>query len=234
MRIKDDGVREILLRSIFAIRNHAKRALHLSLKLFGSSTEYFLLPGREWYIPVRFANPKASLFFRMDENSEWSEALSSLQSLIAQGVWGAPTKLRAELSACSCASNSVKVLSPMKGVVESSNSDPPATTNSGIVVLLKPEARFPSKSSSGTAGDNYVSVRYPTKEIHRIATVSTGVVQGDRVDNFEANSQTGVSFRSRLVEKAQPLYLHILAPIQLLNLLPQSIIYRIADGEVKL
>eukprot|EP01036_Dinobryon_divergens_P026996 gene26996-35701_t len=226
MRIKDDGVREILLRSIFAIRNHTKRAFYLSLKLFGSSTEYFLLPGREWYIPVRFANPKAALFFRMDENSEWSEALSSLQSLIAQGAWGAPTKLRAELSACSCLSNSVKILSPMKGIAESSNADPPFTTNPGVVVLLKPEARYPSKSLSGTNGDNYVSVRYPTKEIHR-----TGVVQGDRADNFEANSQTGVSFRSRLVEKAQPLYLHILSPIQLLNLLPQSIIYRIADGD---
>ena len=231
MRIKDDGVREILLRSIFAIRNHTKRAFHFSLKLFGSSTEYFLLPGREWYIPVRFANPKASLFFRMDENSEWSEALSSLQSLIAQGVWGAPTKLRAELSACSCASNSMKVLSPMKGTVETSNTELPTTQNTGIVVLLKPEARFPSKSSSGSDGDNYVSVRYPTKEIHRTATVSTGVVQGERTDNFESNPQTGVSFRSRLVEKAQPLYLHILSPIQLLNLLPQSIIYRIADGD---
>ena len=231
MRIKEDGVREILLRSIFAIRNHTKRAFHLSLKLYGSSSEYFLLPGREWYIPVRFANPKAALFFRMDEDSEWSEALSSLQSLIVQGVWGAPTKLRAELSACSSAGSNLKTLSPTKGAMESSNAEMPTTSYSAVVVLLKPEARYPSKTSTGSDGDKYVPIRYPTNQIHKAAAMSTNAIQGDGTDNHEANTQTGASFRSRVVEKAQPLYLHILPPIQLINLLPQSIIYRIADGD---
>lgn len=233
MRIKEDGVREILLRSIFAIRNHTKRAFQLSLKLFGSSTEYLLLPGREWFIPVRYANPKASLFFRLDDDSEWCEALSSLQALIAQGQWGAPNKLRAELSACSCSNSSIKIISPIKKVTEQSTDTElpivPNAIDAGILVLLKPEARYPPKSGSNET-DNFVSLRFPTKEIHKPASISS-VIPNDKMDTYDSSAPTTTTFRPRVVERAQPLYLHLLPPIQLLNLLPQSILYRIADGD---
>ena len=62
--------------------------------------EKSLEPQVEINIPVYVVHSKAALFIRFDDKSEWIEALATFSTLISNGFWEAPSKLRAEMIPC--------------------------------------------------------------------------------------------------------------------------------------
>ena len=213
MRIKADGVREILLRSILSFKNNTTRTFQMSVRLYGSSVETTLAPGKEWYVPVRYVNPKSSLFVRLDERANWFEALPSMQSLIVQGKWGDPSRLRAQL--CTC---------------------PPETPDitvggHGWILLIKPEVKdVRAQMQGGSHAKLYVPVRYPNKEAYTKAMKEVTDV------NFSAPAggagiAGGPTLKMSRSERVQPMCVQLLAPLQLCNLVPQPFLYRLADAE---
>jgi hypothetical protein len=211
MRIKADGVREILLRSILSFKNNTSRVFQISVRLYGSSVETSLAPGKEWFVPVRFVNPKASLFIRLDERSNWFEALSSMQSLIVQGYWGDPTRLRAHLCACPSETSEVR---------DGSN---------GWILLIKPEVKDLKAQMQGSTAKCFIPVRYPTKDAFA-KSLKEGINATELNNAGQASSSGGPTLKSRGA-KAQPMCIQLLAPLQLCNLIPQPLLYRLADAE---
>ena len=232
MKIKGDGVRELHLKSILSFKNTTSRVFQIALHLYGSSTEVSLAPGKEWNVPVRFANPKASLFFRFDR-SPWMEVASSLSNFISQGYWGAPQRLRADLTMCPPEYH------------DDTNPD------GKWCVLMRPEAKYmksPSGSSS-LSNKTVIPVRYPTRDtfIRSAAKANTstaavlmnlerdGMTTGEdflpmALASAANNTSSGSSnaMKTKLVG-IRPLCIYLQAPLQLCNLLPQPILYRLAD-----
>jgi hypothetical protein len=209
MRIKADGVREILLRSILSFKNNTSRILQISVRLYGSSVETSLAPGVEWFVPVRFVNPKASLYIRLDERANWFEALSSMQGLIVQGYWGDPSRLRAHLCACPAESADAR---------ESGN---------GWILLIKPEVRDHKAQLQPSGARPYIPVRYPNKEAY-VKALKEGI---NAVDPGAANLSAGGPVLKSRGANAQPMCIQLLAPLQLCNLIPQPLLYRLADAD---
>ena len=107
MRIKSDGGRELVLRSVLSIKNDTNRVFQLSVRRRGVddgggvytmvSAEHSLVPGAEWNVPVQVAHPKAALFMRLDERARWFEVLHAFDHLIVQGSYLFMTGCRALL-----------------------------------------------------------------------------------------------------------------------------------------
>jgi hypothetical protein len=214
MRIKEDGVRELRLKSILSFRNSMNRVIHLSVRLYGSSSEATLLPNKEWNIPVRFANPKASLFVRFDTRTPWIEAAPTLSSFILSGFWGDPARLKAEIVS------------------------PPAENNEwneNWTILLRPEVK------SIKSNRQYVPVRYPTrdslkkqfhhpKDVNASEIISTeGIEEGSLLPGG-LTPVAGVNLKTKASGMIRPLCVHLQPPLQLLNVLPQPLLYRLMDG----
>lgn len=213
MRIKADGVREILLRSFLSFKNNTTRVFQMSVRLYGSSVEMSLAPGQEWFVPVRFVNPKSSLFIRLDERANWFEALSSMQGLIVQGYWGDPSRLRAHL--CACPSETPEA----------------SGGGNGWILLIKPEVKDAKAHLAGSNTKTFIPVRYPTKEAY-MKTLKDGINSLDVNSSGSTgpSGSSGPTLKSRGAN-AQPLCIQLLAPLQLCNLLPQALLYRLADAE---
>ena len=191
------------------------------------------------------AHPKASLFMRLDERAAWFEVLRSFDHLVVQGKWGAPTRLRADL--CSCPG--------MQGLgVDHTNATPPwsspSSASSSWVVLLKPEVIRGTKGgksdgSSIASGRSFVSVRYPTKDSFRWTSTSSGSKGGlggggggaigndNDLGNVNFDEIYNLTFNKGAHEQglAQPMCIHLLAPLQLCNVVAQPLLYRLANKE---
>ena len=213
MQIKDDGIRELLLRSIVSLRNNTSQIFQLSVRLDGASTELSLAPNKEWFLPISFAHPKASLFCRIDEQTdEWLEMLPSLQAVITHGYWGVPSKLQAFLCSFNRDTSEVQLQETAKA-------------SSPTIVLLKPECKFGrSHLRSAESGGSFVSVKYPSTS-DAISSVSSVV------SNVESSVLSNVSRIRNIGGKYQPMCIHLLAPLQLCNLITQPLLYRIADAQ---
>jgi hypothetical protein len=211
MQIKDDGIRELLLRSIVSLRNNTSQIFQLSVRLDGASTELSLAPNKEWFLPISFAHPKTALFCRIDEQTdEWLEMLPSLQAVITHGYWGVPSKLQAFL--CSFDRNTSEVT-----LQETTKACSPT------IVLVKPECKFGrSHLRSAESGGSFVSVKYPSTDASSVSSV---------VSNVESSVLSNVSRIRNIGGKYQPLCIHLLAPLQLCNLITQPLLYRIADAQ---
>jgi hypothetical protein len=211
MQIKDDGIRELLLRSIVSLRNNTSQIFQLSLRLDGASTELSLAPNKEWFLPISFAHPKAALFCRIDEQTnEWLEMLPSLQAVITHGYWGVPSKLQAFLCSFDRSTSEVLLQETTKAL-------------SPTIVLVKPECKFGrSHLRSAESGGSFVSVKYPSTDASSVSSV---------VSNVESSVLSNVSRIRNIGGKYQPLCIHLLAPLQLCNLITQPLLYRIADAQ---
>jgi hypothetical protein len=225
MRIKDDGGREIVLRSILSFKNLTHRAFQLSMRRGEERMDTYLAPGAEWIVPVQFAHPRSTLYMQVSDRSGWFEALTVLQSLMTQGQWGWPTKLRAELVSC-----------------------PPEHASSegqrlNWVVLLRPEVK---DSKPGISSKSTIPVKYPTGDPYRPTTSTSASSRADAANpenvddsyNFSrlqaaATAVTSGSFigNERSFIAAQPMCVHMIAPLQLLNVLCTPLIYRLASTE---
>lgn len=217
MKIAKDGVRQLVLRSVLSIKNYTTRTIDVSVRKFGSSTEKTLPSGSIWNVPVRFATPTAQLFLRMD-GSEWFEVLPSLQLLLSQGVWGAPSKLRAELCACppECSTGN--------------------SSEGSWILMIKPEGYHEKQNNADN--QSLLSVKYPTKELMRpgysTADLQENILSKQTVDeaaNIASSASSGQYTINRRVKRAQPLLVQLLSPVQLCNLIPQALMYRIADSD---
>jgi len=211
MQIKDDGIRELLLRSIVSLRNNTSQIFQLSLRLDGASTELSLAPNKEWFLPISFAHPKAALFCRIDEQTnEWLEMLPSLQAVITHGYWGVPSKLQAFLCSFDRSTSELLLQETTKAL-------------SPTIVLVKPECKFGrSHLRSAESGGSFVSVKYPSTDASSVSSV---------VSNVESSVLSNVSRIRNIGGKYQPLCIHLLAPLQLCNLITQPLLYRIADAQ---
>jgi len=208
MQIKDDGIRELLLRSIVSLRNNTSQIFQLSVRLEDASAELSLAPNKEWFLPINFSHPKASLFCRIDEQTEWLEMLPCLQAVITHGYWGLPSKLQAFLCSFNRDTSEVQLQD--------------AKPTNATMVLVKPECKFGrSHLRSVDSGGSFVSVKYPSTD----ASVSSVV------SNVESSVLSNVSRIRNIGGKHQPLCIHLLAPLQLCNLITLPLLYRIADAQ---
>jgi hypothetical protein len=147
----------------------------------------------------------------MDDKSSWVEVIPSLHALIMQGVWGSPIKLRADI--CSCP--------PEKN---ESNLWGQADTN--WILLVKPEVR---DMRGGPMSRALIPVRYPGRDMHRAhdrAEMIDGMVSLDDIYNL---SMAASSFTRQAT--LQPMCVQLLPPVQICNLLPQPLLYRISDRD---
>jgi hypothetical protein len=123
------------------------------------------------------------------------------------------------------------------------------------VVLVKPEAVRGGKgdnsgsgggsvgsssSSSSAAGRSFINVRYPTKDTFRRA--HTAVAGGIGMDDSHGAGSSGIAnfddlynltFNKGALDpaQAQPMCVHLLAPLQLCNVVSQPLLYRLANKE---
>jgi hypothetical protein len=220
MRVKSNGGRELVLRSILSLKNNTSRVFQLSIRRGVDSTETSLGPGCEWNVPVTLAHPKAALYIRLDERAEWFEALPSFESLILQGLWGSPTRLCADM--CGCPPET-----PIAGGVETS-----------WVLLLKPEVRSAKHGSAGSGSQAYMNVKYPTKDaINRGqgGEEGSGSVKFNEMYNLGFNGVDVPGHKpfgqNMNTDVTRPMCIQLLAPLQLCNVLSQPLLYRIADKE---
>eukprot|EP01035_Chromulina_nebulosa_P017712 gene17712-23304_t len=233
MRIKEDGGREIIIRSMLSFKNQTSRLLYLSLRRNSVNIEVSILPGNEWYVPIYLAHPRTSLHLRFDKNSEWFEALPVLISLMLQGQWGLPSKLRSELVSCP----------PEVDTIDGKRTS--------WILLLRPDVK---ESRGGT----YISVKYPSKDPHRpppMPISGVGALESSEIagvdglvglDDIYQKSVATASATSvaasyllsqatnslfRNINSIQPMCINFLAPLQLCNIIPQPLLYRIADAD---
>ena len=193
------------------------------------------------------AHPKASLFMRLDERAAWFEVLRSFDHLVVQGKWGAPTRLRADL--CSCPGMQGLVVDPTNTTPPWS-SPSPASSSPSWVVLLKPEVIRGTKGgksdgSSIASGRSFVSVKYPTKDSFRWSSSASGSKGGigggggggvgndNDLGNVNFDEIYNLTFNKGAYEQglAQPMCIHLLAPLQLCNVVAQPLLYRLANKE---
>lgn len=220
MIIKEDGGREIILRSVLSLRNQTNRTMQVSVRLYGLMACTSLGPGAEWNVPVSLAFPQASIFMRFDDRSDWFEALHTLKSMVLHGSWNRPTKLAAEL--CSC---------PMEKAILAD------AWESSWMLLLKPEMI----DSSGGA-KTLIPVKYPVKEkifaalhkqqMHMEGGVDT-LAASAMLDELKAYTKQQFSLSSSESKRArmQSVCIQLIAPLQVCNMVCQPIAYRLADSE---
>lgn len=213
MTIKEDGGREIVLRSMLNLRNHTSRTIHVSVRLNGLTAETMLGPEDEWNVPVSLAFPQAAIFLRLDERSEWFEALHTLKTLVLNGSWGSPYKLAAELCGCKQEGDDAWML------------------------LLKPEMIDSSGSTKCL-----LPVKYPVKERvfaalnakHGTAHLEGGVdgmAASAMLDELKAYTKQQFSNSSSGRQGVQSLCVQLVAPLQIANLVCQPVAYRLADTD---
>ena len=203
IRIKGDGSRELTLRSMLSIKNNTKRLMQIQMLYKQEKYETSIGPQVEINIPVFVVHSKASLFIRFGDKSEWIEALSSLSTLVSQGFWEAPTKLRAEMIPC-----------------------PPETmdvVNSSWIILMKPEVK-----DIRSGNKSYVSVRYPSSENSKTSSIGDTydgtVMLDDNIYNLSKNYLKSIKIVS-------PVCIQLLPPLQLCNVVCQPLLYRLADKD---
>ena len=183
---------------------------------------------------------------RLDERAQWFEVLRSFDHLVVQGKWGAPTRLRADL--CSCPGMQGLGLDNANATPRSSPSSA-STSSSPWVVLLKPEVIRGSKGgksdgSSIASGRSFVSVRYPTKDSFRWTSSGSkgglgggggggGIGNDNDLGNVNFDEIYNLTFNKGAHEQglAQPMCIHLLAPLQLCNVVAQPLLYRLANKE---
>lgn len=212
MHIKEDGGRELVLKSLLSFKNLTKRTFHLSIRYGFARCDISLRPDEDFNVPIHVAHPGASLFCRDDDiNSEYIEMLQSFGSLIMQGVWGAPSRLKTEICYC-----------------PPENPSGEDSVESSWVVLLRPEVR---DIRNGQSSRSYVSVRYPTDHTRAIIkNFSERDIQMD--NNMDAMENVLGNLVSQTWQSmAQPLCLHFVAPLQVCNLICQPLLYRISDKD---
>jgi len=211
VRVKEDGGRELVLRSLLSLSNSTSRTFYVLVTLGAEKAETYLNPGMEWYIPINVAHPRASLYFRVDHRSEWVQVLSSFAVLIQHGSWGAPSRLQAELCAC-------PPENPTQDSIETS-----------WVLLLRPEVR---EMKDGPGSRTLVNVKYPTESNYKgnNAAVSDNMEGLTTVDDIYNNMNFSSSINP-LTNLGQPMCVQLLAPLQLCNLLCQPLLYRLADKD---
>lgn len=207
MTIKEDGGRQIVIKSIFSLRNLTSRSFHLSIRLHHQSSSKLLQPGEEWNVPLHLAYPQSAVYF-MDSRSLWLEALPNLQSLINQGYWGSPSKLRAELIVC-----------PAEVAVSNDNTTEEILND--YVLMLRPESRDPKSPLT-----SHVPIRYPTKDFGRSANAGPSTISKVSSDIYNMRFQGAGSIN----ESVQPLFLNLMAPLQLCSVVSEPLLYRIVDG----
>jgi hypothetical protein len=220
MRMKDDGGRELVLRSVLSLKNLSSRLIYVCIRRGAVTVEAAISPGMEWNVPIQVAHPKASLFIKQTEKGVWYPVLATLGSLIVQGIWGAPTKLKAEVCCCPAEKGS---------------------TGSDWVLMLRPEVRDTKGGSSGALGSRtFIPVKYPAKDTSKnrraqlaaeMAAVSGLDASSDSMfglSELYSSSFASSQYRSII---AQPMCFQLIAPLQLCNLLSQPLLYRIAENE---
>lgn len=214
MQIQANGIRELYIRSILSIHNNTTRTMHISVKLYGSSIETSLLPNKVYHVPVRFANPKASLLFKFpngEEDGPYFEAMHCMSAFISQGSWGNPQKLRSHLCLC-----------PSEGSNPSMN----------WLVMLKPEVRQINSLTAGSNKQN-IQIKYPTKETYMNKVAPIGRDAGSISNNINVTTTTAMNAPIKVISSnfsnIKPLCVHIQAPLLLCNVLPQPLLYKLAD-----
>lgn len=226
MRIKEDGGREIIVRSLLSFKNMTHRVFQLSVRRNDLRADMTIAPDMEWFVPVSLAHPRSSLYMQMSQDrSGWFEALPVLHSLMTQGNWGLPTKLRAELVSCP----------PEHPSCEGHKAN--------WAVLLRPEAR---DWKLGSTSKSTIPVKYPNGDPYRAppaSSIGQGINQHESVDgaimyediyNF-SRIQAAVSSAGFINSDhyrpypAQPMTVHIMPPLQLCNIISIPLLYRIAS-----
>jgi hypothetical protein len=222
MRMKDDGGRELVLRSVLSLKNLTSRTIYVCVRRGTVAVENAISSGSEWNVPIQVAHPKSSLYIRHSEVDQWWPILATLGSLILQGSWGAPSKLKAEV--CCCPADSAK----------NANS-----VETDWMLLLRPEVRDTKGGAMGSR--TFIPVKYPGKDIakNRQAQLAAEIASGGSLnvdatsDMFGFGELYSSSFGSghyRSVN-AQPMCFQLIAPLQMCNLLSQPLLYRVADNE---
>ena len=210
VHVKEDGGRELVLRSLLSLNNSTSRTFYVLVKHGAEKAETYLNPGMEWFIPIYVAHPRASLYFRVDHRSEWVQVLSSFAILVQQGTWGAPSRLQAELCAC-------PPENPTQDSIETS-----------WVLLLRPEVR---DMKDGPASRTLVNVKYPSESNYKGNVGGPDGLEGlTTVDDIYNNINFSGSMNS-LVNLGQPMCVQLLAPLQICNLVCQPLLYRLADKD---
>jgi hypothetical protein len=86
--MKSDGGRDILLQTIFSVRNETLRTFYLKFTdKYKESKEYALPPGACLCLPANMAHPLTCLHVRFDAESDWILAVQRLEYFIEQGNW---------------------------------------------------------------------------------------------------------------------------------------------------
>lgn len=206
MRMKDDGGREIVLRSILSVKNHTNKPLSVDIRRECLSCQRHLCPNEEWFVPLHLAHPNSSMHLKIEEYSQWFEALPVLTNLILQGYWGAPTKLKSEIVFCPQLRS------------------PPLNNH---ILLIKPQAR--SKNSE------LIPLKYPSKEVLKPSFKNADAIvqmpfDGSVMlhDAYLAGIQSTPSFSSKVLH-ALPMLIELSPAIQIFSIVPQPLFYRISD-----
>lgn len=226
MKIKDDGVRELHLRGWLSFKNTTGRLMQIQLRLYGSSFEVSIAPGKEWHAPVRFANPKTSLSIRFDNKSSWIELLPGLSVIIAGGTWGNPTKLRARLCRCF------------------REHDDEAISDPRWILLVRPEAKPIKNTAVGAKSTANITVKYPTRDNYTKTKFGVGQLVEDnnggdfQIDDLQlasviSGTVSGFSANFLNVDQSmiRPVCINLQAPLQFCSFLPQPLLYRLVDSE---
>eukprot|EP00981_Chlorochromonas_danica_P015103 scaffold10498_cov179-Ochromonas_danica.AAC.5 len=241
MQILPNGIRELYIRSVLSIHNSTQRTMYISIKLFGSSVETCLHPNKVYYVPVRFANPKASLLIRfanassvtsglstksVDNSELYYEVMHCLSAFIAQGSWGNPQRLRAHL--CLCPDEDHAATNPNDVTVNSSAAASAQSLN--WLVMLKPEVRPINALTAANAAKNTIPIRYPSKE-----TYSNKIYMKDNhAHNVNITTTPAMHAPIKVISSSnihmiKPVCIHIQAPLVFCNLLPQPMLYKLGN-----
>ena len=214
--MRSDGGRDIVLNSIYSIKNDTSRPFEIKLSLKdATSVEFTVEMNQEVYIPLPLTHPLTSLKvfielfiylccnfiifmpykiqIRFDRFADWRDAVNSLAFFIHNGDWGAPKRLRALLCCSPPPEESV-----IRGIAPL-----PDVKSQNWLALFKPESRFENNSR--------IPVRFPAFD-----------------DKFSA-VEDHIEFKT--FPKNIPIRFTFSALVQICNTICQPIIYRFADKE---